>query len=361
MDNNSIIYVPFAYVGNTVGQLSNIFWDKDIRDTGLFVIQFLGLIFLAIYVWKTWQMASSTKDSVKTSEKMIEEMKEARDQESAPYVVPYIKIDQHMMFFGIKNIGKTVAKDIRINIEPELRSSLFGDKIKELPLIKKGLSSLPPGHELGTIFDVSHIYLNRADFPMSYLVKITYVGGIQKQPREYEQVLDLSVYKDIIPGDQKKLGDVVKEIENLSKYNQKISENLHEIDEDLTRGMWLRNPDFFSLLSQQDSASWKSIAVSKLRELKVLLSWLSEERAYSFSRDIKIRIVVLASQILVISSNSPPDLDSEVNKGLESLAFDMFEFSESLFFLLGNRAEGSDKELHKYGNIIDELIKKISN
>ena len=112
--------MQFAYVGKTVYQLSNIFWDKDLRDTGLFVIQFLGLIFLAIYVWKTWQMASSTKDSVKTSEKMIEEMKEARDQETAPYVVPYFNISQHMMSFGIKNIGNTVAKNIRINIEPEV-------------------------------------------------------------------------------------------------------------------------------------------------------------------------------------------------------------------------------------------------
>jgi hypothetical protein len=317
--------------------LSNIFWDKGLMDIGLFIIQFLALIFLVIYVWKTWQMASSAKDSVKTSEKMIEEMKEARDQESAPYVIPYIKIDQHMMFFGIKNIGKTVAKNIRINVEPELRSSLFGDKIRELPLIREGLSSLPPGHELGTIFDVSHIYLNRADFPMSYLVKISYVGGIQKQPREYEQVLDLSVYKDIIPGDEKKLGDIVKELENLSKYNQKIGENLHEIDEDLTMGTWIRNPDLFSSIAQLDSVSWKSIAVSKLRELNVLLSWMSREQAYSVSRYIKVRTVILASQILVISSNYPSDIDSEVSKGLESLSLDMFEFSGSLSFSLGIR------------------------
>jgi hypothetical protein len=81
----------------------------------LFIVQVLGLLFLGIYVWKTWQMASSTKDSVKASEKMIMEMKETRDKESAPYVVPYININQHMMFFGIKNIGKTVAKNIKNN------------------------------------------------------------------------------------------------------------------------------------------------------------------------------------------------------------------------------------------------------
>ena len=361
MDNNSIIHVPFAYVGNSVYQLSNIFWNKDLRDTGLFVIQFLGLIFLAIYVWKTWQMASSTKDSVKTSEKMIEEMKEERDQESAPYVVPYINISQHMMSFGIKNIGKTVAKNIRINIEPGLKSSILGEKIKDLPLFKTGISSLPPGHEIGTIFDVSHVYLNRDDFPMSYSVKITYIGGLQKEPREHEQVLDLSVYKDLIPDEEKKLDDVVKELENLSKYNGKISENLKSIDENLTEGIWLKNPDPILFGTQLDFVSWKSIAISKLRELKVLLSWLPEERTYSFSRYIKIRIAALIGQILVISSNYPSDINFEVSKGLESLALDMFEFSRSISFSFGRGQEGFSKEVHKYISVIDDLIEKISS
>jgi len=71
-------------------------------------------------------MASSTRESAKASEKMIEEMKDARDQESAPYVVPYININKHMIFFGIKNIGKSVAKNIKIKVEPDLKSSIFG-------------------------------------------------------------------------------------------------------------------------------------------------------------------------------------------------------------------------------------------
>ena len=196
---------------------------------------------------------------------------------------------------------------------------------------------------------------------MSYLVKITYGGGLQKESREHEQVLDLSVYKDLIAVEEKKLDDVVKELENLSKYNEKISENLKRIDENLAEGIWLKNPDLNSLDTQLDSASWKSITVSKLRELEVLLSWLSEERAYSFSRYIKIRIATLIGQILVMSSNYPSDINFEVSKGLESLAFDMFEFSRSISFSFGRVQEGFGKEVHKYISVIDDLIKKISN
>ena len=213
----------------------NDLWDNRelvlfIIQVSLFIVQLLSLGFLALYVWKTWQMASSTREAAKASQKMIEEMKDARDQESAPYVIPYININKHIMFFGIKNIGKSVAKNIKIKIEPELKSSMFEDKIRDLSLIKNGISSLPPGHELGTMFDVSHIYLNRDDFPMSYSVKVSYEVGLHKETREYEQVLDLGVYKDIIPNDDMNLEDVVKRLEELSKYDKKISEELEKLE-----------------------------------------------------------------------------------------------------------------------------------
>ena len=89
----------------------NDLWDNRelvlfIIQVSLFIVQLLSLGFLALYVWKTWQMASSTREAAKASQKMIEEMKDARDQESAPYVIPYININKHIMFFGIKNIEK---------------------------------------------------------------------------------------------------------------------------------------------------------------------------------------------------------------------------------------------------------------
>ena len=241
----------------------------------LFIVQVLSLGFLGLYVWKTWQMASSTRESAKASEKMIDEMKDARDQESAPYVVPYININKHMILFGIKNIGKSVAKNIKIKVEPDLKSSIFGDKIRDLSLIKNGLSSLPPGHELGTMLDVSHIYLNREDFPMSYSVKVSYEGGLHKEARDYEQVLDLSAYKDIIPDNEMNLDDVVKRLEDLSKYDKKISEELEKIEKSIARGIWIKNPDLSISYSQLDYVSWKVIAASKLRELKVVLEGMT--------------------------------------------------------------------------------------
>src|SRR6266699_585455 len=44
--------------------------------------------------------------------KTIEEMREARDQDSAPYVVASFELDSPMISFVVKNLGKSVAKEI---------------------------------------------------------------------------------------------------------------------------------------------------------------------------------------------------------------------------------------------------------
>ena len=325
----------------------------------LFIVQILSLGFLALYVWKTWQMASATRESAKTSEKMIEEMKDARDQESAPYVVPYIKINDHIIFFCIKNIGKSVAINIKINVEPEFKSSVFGDKIRDISFIKNGLSSLQPGHELATMLDVSHIYLNRSDFPLSYLVKVSYEGGLHKERRYYEQVLDLSVYKDIIPNEGLKFDDLAKYLEDISKSDKKISEELGKLENIIARGIWIKNPDTSVPYSQLDYGSWKLLTTSKLRELKAVLERMTNNHNYYYSNDIKNRIDSIIGQILVIASNYPVEADSKICDDLNSFAFEFLEFTRSLSFLVRRESNGFNETIKKFLEYIEILLNKL--
>ena len=337
----------------------NDFWNQKefALQILIFIVQVLSLLFLGVYVWKTWQMASSTKASVKASEKMIAEMRETRDQESAPYVVPFININHHMMYFGIKNIGKTVAKNIKLEIEPELKQHI--GNIKDISLIKNGLSSLPPGHEIGTKFAVSHIYLKQADSPKKYLVKITFLGGLSNEQREYEQILDLSVYHDLIPDEDKRLIDLVKELENLSNNNIKIDKNLEKINENLAEGIWIKNPDIFLQNDKGDSKSWKSIAISKLSELKLILSWMLEESDDFPPKNTQIRMNSLAMQLSIISSNYSTNFSSKINEGIISLVPDIIKFSESMHFVYGRKLDGFNEEIVKHNAAIDDLIKLI--
>jgi hypothetical protein len=339
-------------------------FDSNQRDNYLFIIQIilslvqlLSLIFLGVYVWKTWQMASYTKNSVSTSEKMIEEMKKTRDLETAPYVIPFININHHMMYFGIKNIGKTVAKNITLQIEPELKSHILGDKAGNLPLIKNGISSLPPGHEIGTLFDVSHRYLNETDSPKKYFVRIMFIGGLSEEQREYEQILDLSVYYDLIPNEDKRLSDIVNELQNLSKHSQKISDNLEKINDNFSNGIWIKNPEIFMACGQSeiDSKSSGYILISKLNELKTLLSWILKESDDFPPCDAQVRMNYLASQLLVIASNYSMNSNLKIKENTISLALSIFALSGSMSFIVGRKLDGFNEEIIKHSNVTDEL------
>lgn len=320
----------------------------------LFIVQVLSLGFLGIYVWKTWQMASSTKNSVESSEKMIGEMKETRDLESAPYVVPFININHHMMYFGIKNIGKTVAQEIKLEIKPDLKQYI-GKEIMDISIIKNGVSSLPPGHEIGTMFAISHVYLKQADSPKKYFVKINYFGGLSKEKREHEQILDLSVYYDLIPDEDMQLSDIVKELANLSKNNQKISENLERINEIFVEGIWIKNPDVFMKNGIIGPNFWKSNALLKLNELKFILSWMLGESGEFPSKDTQIWMNSLTMQLSIISSHYSNNI--KLNEKLVLFIMNITKFIGSNHFIYGRKLEGFDKNIETLKAAIDDLIK----
>jgi len=239
--------------------------NKDWLDASLLATQVLTLFFLIIYVVKTWQMASATRKSAEASEKMIQEMREARDQETAPYVVAYFDIqDPPWIYFIIKNLGRTVAKDVRLEFDPLLRNSR-GDLINNLHLFKDGIKSLPPGYEIRTFFDSGIRYFNVHNLPLKYTVKITYRGGIKDEERVTEQVLDLQPFKGLSYIHKRDFNDLVKNIEKIVKNHSDIKRVLERIQRRLDREIQIGNVDFSSL-NQITAAQWPDYILAKLRE-----------------------------------------------------------------------------------------------
>jgi hypothetical protein len=164
----------------------------------LAVLQGASLLFLVVYVVKTWEMAYATRRSVELGEKTFREMQDARDQETAPYVVLYFDIPygQMYMYLVVKNIGKTTAHNIRFEINPPLAVSW--EPLPELPFGQDDqvIASLPPNNEIRTIFDETEHYFGQY-LPLKYSTKIFYNGGIRSETRSNEQVIDLSIYSKV--------------------------------------------------------------------------------------------------------------------------------------------------------------------
>ena len=135
------------------------------------IIATLTLIVTTIYVILTWRIASATKKSADISRKTLEEMKEARDQQTAPYIFIDIIVEKQDIYLFVKNAGKRIANNVKLKFEPELVAS-FGPI--NLPFIKDGIGSLPPGAEIKTFFDSGIRYFEKNKLPLNYKVKIFY-------------------------------------------------------------------------------------------------------------------------------------------------------------------------------------------
>ena len=63
----------------------------------------------------------------------------------------YFEIDAHRRYLVLENVGKSIAEEVKIKFEPELKNSK-GEKYNEL----KKISYLPPNYKIKT-FLIWHI------------------------------------------------------------------------------------------------------------------------------------------------------------------------------------------------------------
>jgi len=336
--------------------------DRDVLDILIFIIQILTLVFLIIYVKKTWDIALATHASTKTSERMLEEMRDERDQETAPYVIAYFEVKNHAIYLYIKNIGKTVARNIKLEFEPKLQTTLMEDYISNTNLIKNGIKSIAPGQEIKTLLDTAPRYLN-SSLPMSYAVKIGYCGGLLNKIRESEQILDISVLSGLIPGDENGIPELVKEIKDLSKNNKKISEMLDEIQSHLANGIWINNSSFMISQVPLDLAEWRSLIAYKLNEFKSLWSAAHSEdlssKTISLGKNLDMKLNIICLDLLSISSNYPRDISPKMVESMYSniLKLCQLQWGRHIYWDR-NYSEAIKKMTVEIDAIIDEMLKQ---
>jgi hypothetical protein len=143
-------------------------------------------------------MAEITEKSLEISSKILEEMREMRDTQTAPNI--FIYFDQMKgesptkIFLVIKNAGASQARDVRVTFEPELQND-HTYSLKHIRQLTEHIPSLPPGGEIRHAFAFTIKYLNaQPPLPMEYRVRTTYYGGVKKSERLVEQVISLDSF-----------------------------------------------------------------------------------------------------------------------------------------------------------------------
>lgn len=341
--------------------------EKDFIDILLAIIEILTLIALITYVAKTWEIASASNKSTKVSEGILKEMKESRDTEVAPYVVVYFDIPygKHLIYLVIKNIGKSVANNVKLVFQPSLKNH-NGELINDISFIKDGIGSMPPGYEIRTYFDSTLSYFNQNELPFIYKVNVSYSGGLHSESRNIEQILDLSAFKGIALISDKGMNELVNEVEKLVQHNGMMMQNLAKIANCSADGIWLKNPDFLITGLQLNQDAWVSNALAKLIEFKTL--WISvyggnhEKLLNPFYTDLRNRLDIIGSQLLIIASRAPLNIPSELTNQLVEITIKLSELGMPHLYM----DEGdSENPFDTYGNqiitFVDEAIEQIKH
>jgi hypothetical protein len=211
--------------------------DSATRDAILLFVQTASLIALIVYVIKTWEMASASRQSAEISKNTLLEMKEARNQEIAPYIVVYF--DKTAMdpefYLVIKNTGKSMAHDVRLEFDPPLYIHQDLQHFLNRFLPPNIIPTMAPDYEIRTGLGIFKQYCE-GNNPEFYSVKVNYYGGINSTPQSISYRLDLSHFHGLVgivdnkPNEisdaLRKINDscrlVISEIQELRKANRGI-------------------------------------------------------------------------------------------------------------------------------------------
>ena len=166
----------------------------------------------------------------------IEQAEHARrlsDEQARPFVTVDFEPSEtwvNIIELVIRNVGKTLAKNVQLAFSPPLQSTFYSKEGKSLSdsfLISKGILAMPPGKHVQTIFDISH---DRAgtDLPMQYTVRVDYENYRGEPQETLEYILDLEHQYDLERVTVQTVHDASKNLEKISKTLDSIQRKLQK-------------------------------------------------------------------------------------------------------------------------------------
>ncbi len=328
--------------------------DSATQQTILFFVQILSLIFLIIYVVKTWEMASATRKAAEATEKSVIEMRETRDQETAPFVIAYFdtQTESGLIYLVVKNIGRTVANQVKLTFTPALQSSGPNRRLDEVGFITNGIESMPPNYEMRTLVDSAAAYFGKKELPLKYDVEIRYFGGIESKQRSINQPLDLSANKGTAYIRNKNMDNLVDEIEKLVRESHEIKNATKDIAATLENGVLISNANLLVTRLEPDMKNWKKYLIAKLNEFENLwtISYRdAREQGIVFGK-LQAQILIIGEQILVLNANKIDNIPAGILEKTSLIAGKIRELGQTEFY-----ADGGSS-LNKFNEIGDSII-----
>lgn len=183
--------------------------------TLVYVLATIGLAFLAVHA-----------NSI--SQKHLSATLEIEKDRMRPYLVFDLFLERHFVHVRLKNVGKTEARNVRIDINPSLQTLLGGkgayppeEKCLDISFITKGVYQVAPNAEISAL--VGHFARFKQEYPtMIFSGTLRYLDP-DSTSREYPFMFDLSYAEGRLLLGRKGVEDIAKELESISRTIDHIS------------------------------------------------------------------------------------------------------------------------------------------
>lgn len=146
--------------------------------------------------------------------RQVRETRRLRDDQTRPFVVVDVEPDDFIFMIAVANLGPTMARDVRITIDPPLTSSIKGEELDRVKMFREAIPSLAPGRRIRTILD-SSISRERQEYPDIYTVRVRYTDDTGQRHFDDNQVIDLGLYWDTSEIRRKTIHNAVEQLEKL--------------------------------------------------------------------------------------------------------------------------------------------------
>jgi hypothetical protein len=185
-------------------------------ETFSLCLNVLTLVFLAIYVAKTWSIAKSSKDAAEQTKHLIEETRLSRDEETAPRIIVFLDLHEHVAELVVRNIGKSVANNVKISIEPDI-SNLLDKSSAEYyaTLFAQGIKMLVPDQEIRAFLNTTPEMFEKPEARMTYNIQVSYEGGLLGKQRVNKSSINLGLFANRTFISKPGMKHIVKELENI--------------------------------------------------------------------------------------------------------------------------------------------------
>lgn len=149
--------------------------------------------------------------------RQLNEAKELREAQTRPFVVIDLGSSAHTLFdLVVTNIGPTLARDVRFEFTPPIKSTDDHLDPNKLKMFREGISTLPPGKEIRTLFETGPAR-HESDLPDTYEVTVSYSDQTAKRNYEEKIDLDFGLYWDRPTVTRRDVHDLHKPLERIAK------------------------------------------------------------------------------------------------------------------------------------------------